>query len=70
MCVREKLDSPVEEHQLLKVPPEDVPSTRPAILTPQGLSAERQQELFRHIRPYVRDPYKDVTCPAPQPAVT
>ncbi|KAK3082426.1 hypothetical protein FSP39_014609 [Pinctada imbricata] len=37
----------------------------PRHLLPGGLSRERQQYLYRHIRPFVRDDAKDDTCPPP-----
>ena len=38
---------------------------RPENLHISQLSQERQQYLFKEIRPIVNDPFKDVTCPKP-----
>ena len=37
----------------------------PSILQPSGLSFERQQYLFEHIRPFCEEKYRDITCPDP-----
>nr|XP_022337269.1 uncharacterized protein LOC111133299 [Crassostrea virginica] len=37
----------------------------PQVLVKGDLSSERQRYLYRHVRPFVKDPAKDVTCPAP-----
>ena len=38
----------------------------PEVIMPGGLSKDKVRYLFREIRPYVKAPYKDVTCPAPE----
>ncbi|KAK3088694.1 hypothetical protein FSP39_022485 [Pinctada imbricata] len=38
----------------------------PTILPPAGITKERETYLYNMIRPYVRDPFKDVTCPNPE----
>ncbi len=38
----------------------------PPAVAPDGLSDERQQYLYKQVRPHVRNPYKrDLTCPKP-----
>ena len=37
----------------------------PSTLTPSGLSEERQQYLYEHIRPFCDEKYHDETCPQP-----
>ena len=50
--------------QLLKTTPEQVRAAGlPQVLPPAGLSQERQKYLFKDIRPFVADPYKDELCP-------
>ena len=35
------------------------------ILTPSPLDYKRQEYLYHNIRPFVRDEFKDITCPKP-----
>jgi len=35
------------------------------VLTPPPLDYKRQEYLYRNIRQYVRDEFKDITCPRP-----
>ncbi len=44
----------------------DFPDGEPVILTPPGLSLQRQQYLYKNIRPFVDDPYKDTVSPRPK----
>ncbi|KAK3105662.1 hypothetical protein FSP39_002952 [Pinctada imbricata] len=37
----------------------------PSVLTPAGLSADRQSYLYRNVRQFVRDSHKDELCPRP-----
>lgn len=53
------------EVNILLCNPEDVPITNPCDLVPEGISRDRQQYLYRHVRPLVRESCKDKTCPAP-----
>ena len=39
---------------------------RPCVLEAAGLTRDRQQYLYHSVRPYVRERYQDLTCPAPQ----
>lgn len=36
-----------------------------SILTPLPLDYKRQEYLYQNIRPFVRDEFKDITCPKP-----
>ena len=35
------------------------------ILTPPPLDYKRQEYLYQNIRPFIRDKFKDITCPKP-----
>ena len=35
------------------------------VLTPPPLDYKRQEYLYQNIRPFVKDEYKDITCPRP-----
>jgi hypothetical protein len=35
------------------------------VLTPPPLDYKRQKYLYQNIRPFVKDEYKDITCPRP-----
>jgi hypothetical protein len=35
------------------------------VLTPPPMKYERQEYLYNFIRPFVRDEFKDITCPRP-----
>jgi hypothetical protein len=37
----------------------------PRVIAPAGLSRQRQEYLYTHVRPYVRQRYQDTTCPPP-----
>ena len=41
------------------------PDELPPVVTPNGLSAERQQYLFEKIREFCPDDKKDIVCPRP-----
>jgi hypothetical protein len=56
----------------LNVALKNAPATFPAICPPKtapGISAEKQAALFKHVRPYIPEPYRDETCPEPTEAV-
>nr|XP_034309101.1 uncharacterized protein LOC117683615 [Crassostrea gigas] len=61
------LDSPEVRINLFKerVNMDEVLHGFPEVITPAGLSADRKRYLFKEIRPYVKAPFKDLTCPAP-----
>ena len=65
--VRETVDRPEGDHHLLKsgVPPSALPSQPLAALEPPGLDAARQTYLYRYIRDYVEESWKDIMCPLP-----
>ena len=55
-----------EKEMMLAVPDQVAQLPRmPAIIPLAGLSRERQQYLFQHIREYVRDDKRDIVCPRP-----
>lgn len=58
-------DSPEERFQLMVDCDASLPSTPPVAIEPPGLSHDRQKYLHAHIRPFVKDKYKDVLCPRP-----
>jgi len=35
------------------------------VLAPSPMKYERQEYLYNYIRPFVRDEFKDITCPRP-----
>uniref|UniRef100_K1R879 Uncharacterized protein n=1 Tax=Magallana gigas TaxID=29159 RepID=K1R879_MAGGI len=67
LFVKSHADDSEREITLLKssISPEDITtgSVMPDILPPGGMTSERQRYLFRVVRPFVRDPFKDTTCP-------
>ena len=36
------------------------------VLSPPPLDHKRQEYLYQNIRPFVRDKFKDITCPKPK----
>ncbi|MES9882760.1 MAG: hypothetical protein ABW185_17980 [Sedimenticola sp.] len=62
--VKESDDS---DEIMLKLSTTDVmPTGRPAVIPAAGLSAERAKYLHQHVRPYLREASKDITCPQPE----
>ena len=53
-------------------------SALPSTLSPSGLSEQRKQYLYKEIRGFCEEKYKDITCPEPsrkrpvhsEPAIT
>jgi hypothetical protein len=45
-----------------------LPKSAPSAIVPPGLDRARREYLFKNIRPYVEDPWKDVMCPEPEAA--
>lgn len=41
------------------------PSGFPEVIKPPGLSEGRKQYLYKNIRPFCKDQYKDILCPFP-----
>lgn len=64
--VRERIGDEETAIRLLKRGVDPPNNLNPAMLEPAGLTIDRQQYLFTHIRPFVRPACKDVTCPEPQ----
>ena len=66
--LRVNSDSPEEKRCLLKDPSwKPDPSDLPPVITPTGLSLDRQQYLFDKIWVFCREDTKDLVCPQPQP---
>ena len=67
MFYREVCESQELEHSLFKpaTVTQVLPTQPPAPLPPPGLDSSRQQYLYRHIREFVADEWKDTTCPVP-----
>ena len=66
---QEVANGPFTEFNLLKTKKTDVIEEIKAlsilVLTPPPLDYKRQEYLYDNIRPFVRDEYKDITCPKP-----
>jgi hypothetical protein len=64
--VKERVDSDEKEICLRKNgSPSFDPAVLPEILHPVGLTRERQQYLYRNVRPYVRPAQQESLCPTP-----
>lgn len=63
--VRERNDTAEVKFELLKEPWNLDVHTLPNIISPHGLSADRQWYLFEQIRPFCPDEDKDSVCPLP-----
>ena len=71
VMVKETVDGPEQEVSILTTSKAAVLSAGlPDILPAAGLSLQRQQYLFKQVRPHVPAAYQDVLCPAPPPAAT
>ena len=44
---------------------EEIKTLSILVLTPPPLDYKRQEYLYHNIRPFVKDEYKDITCPRP-----
>jgi len=44
---------------------EEIKALSTLVLTPPPLDYKRQEYLYHNIRPFVRDEFKDITCPRP-----
>lgn len=64
VVVKKDADGPELTVRLLKRG-KSVPTGLPSRLEPAGTSSTRAKYLHRSIRPYVKDPNKDVLCPPP-----
>jgi hypothetical protein len=67
--VQEVANGPFTEFNLLKTKKadifEEIESLSILVLTPSPLDYKRQEYLYQNIRPFVKDEYKDITCPRP-----
>ena len=67
--VQEVANGPFVEFNLLKTKKadifEEIKSLSILVLTPPPLDYKRQEYLYNNIRPFVRDEFKDITCPKP-----
>ena len=57
-------DAPEVEIPVLR-PRARFPDGMPPVIPAAGLSGQRQQYLYKSVRPFVRKQYQDVTCPPP-----
>ena len=65
VIVKERSDLGGTTLNLLKHPWTPDPQTLPEIVTPKGLSSEREWYLFDKIRPFCPVESQDITCPLP-----
>jgi hypothetical protein len=66
---QEVANGPFTEFNLLKIKRadifEEIKSLSILVLTPPPLDYKRQEYLYHNIRPFVRDEFKDISCPKP-----
>ena len=66
---QEIANGPFTEFNLLKTKTEgiceEIRTLSILVLTPLPLDYKRQEYLYQNIRPFVKDEYKDITCPRP-----
>ena len=66
---QEVANGPFTEFNLLKIKRadifEEIKALSILVLMPPPLDYKRQEYLYQNIRPFVRDEYKDITCPKP-----
>lgn len=62
--LKESVDSEETSVSIMKSPISD-PHARPILITPPGLSRDRQTYLYRNVRPYVRPLHQEEVCPTP-----
>ena len=67
--VQEVANGPLAEINLLKTKKadifEEIKSLSILVLTPPPLDYKRQEYLYHNICPFLRDEFKDITCPKP-----
>jgi hypothetical protein len=67
--VQEVANGPFVEFNLLKTKKadifEEIKSLSILVLTPPPLDYKRQEYLYHNIHPFLRDEFKDITCPKP-----
>ena len=64
--VKTDIDGPEQRRRILKKNALLTDTDRPPVLSPAELTRDRQEYLYRSVRPYVRERYKDLTCPRRQ----
>jgi hypothetical protein len=66
---QEVANGPFTEFNLLKIKRadifEEIKALSILVLMPPPLDYKRQEYLYHNIRPFVKDEYKDITCPRP-----
>ena len=62
--VKENLDSAERCLHILQVSPDVFERSFQEVLMPSGISRARQEYLFKRIRPFVREGFKDELCPS------
>ena len=66
---QEIANGPFTEFNLLKIKRanifEEIKALSILVLTPPPLDYKRQEYLYQNIRPFVKDEFKDITCPKP-----
>ena len=68
---QEIANGPFQEFKLLKTksaiprPIEKIKALSFPVLKPVPMELKRQEYLYHNIRPFVRDEFKDITCPKP-----
>ena len=55
----------MEQEFDILLPGAEFPNGQPLVIPPPGLSLQRQQYLYKNIREFVDEPYKDQVCPKP-----
>ena len=67
---QEVANGPFAEFNLLKIKKtdifEEISVLSILVLMPPPLDYKRQEYLYQNIRPFVRDEFKDITCPRPR----
>ncbi|KAI0211495.1 hypothetical protein LSAT2_003674 [Lamellibrachia satsuma] len=63
--VKTTSESPEEQFDLMVDSDDLLPPVAPVAMKPPELGYERQQYLYKNIRRFVKDCYKDVLCPSP-----
>ena len=67
--VQEVANGPFTEFSLMKTKKvdilEEIRALSILVLTPPSLDYKRQEYLYHNICPFVKDEYKDITCPKP-----
>ena len=64
--VKTDINGPEIKKRILKKNVNVQAGDRPRVIEPAGLTRDRKKYLYQSVRPYVRERYQNVTCPAPQ----